>query len=313
MSDPRVSIVIVSFNTVDLLDACLGSIAAQTLSPHEVIVVDNNSADGSAQMVRERHPGVLVIENRRNAGFAGANNQGFELARGELVLMLNPDTVVLDRAVDRLADYMDVNPRVGAVAAMNLNADLSLQYSCHHFPTFLGRVAEYSQLRRVFPKAKAFGKANMTYWDYAQAREVDWATGACLMLRRKALEDVGLLDAEFFLYTEEVDWCRRARDKGWPTVFLPEARIIHHYGASAQKQDGKAVFGKNISEHLYRTQYRYFRKHHGQLYSWGVRAVDFVFAAALYLKNLPRPDGELRRGRLARSRKLMQLALSGGR
>ena len=194
-----VTIVIVSYNVAKLLEECLASIEKETSCDHEIIVVDNHSSDGSAEVAKALHPEIALIKNPRNVGFARANNQAFRMAKGRFVLMLNPDTRVLGGAIDRLVRFMDAHPEAGACGPKNLNSDLSLQYNCHHFPSLTSVLVEFLQLRRFFPKNKFFGRAQMTYWTYDEIKTVDSITGCSLMIRREALERLGYLDERYFM------------------------------------------------------------------------------------------------------------------
>ena len=280
---PDLSIIIVNYNTSKLLNNCINSIKDETRFFFEIIVIDNHSNDDSLAMLFQNHPDVITIKNTENVGFARANNQGFEVASGRYVLMLNSDTLVLDLAIDKMVKFMDQNPYIGACGPKNLNPDMSLQYNCHHFPSLITRFINHTQIRMVFPGTKIFDLANMSYWDYDQIRPVDWITGACLLIRKETLDDVGYLDPNYFLYSEETDWCLRARKKGWPVVFYADASIIHYYGASSQNKTGEKVFSKNISRFEFQSQYYYFKKNKGVLYSLLVRLMDLMCFSAIYM------------------------------
>ncbi|MCK4951822.1 MAG: glycosyltransferase family 2 protein, partial [Gammaproteobacteria bacterium] len=282
-----ISVITVGYNTADLIDECITSIKRETSCAYEIIIIDNDSSDGTVEMLKEKHPDVICIANNVNVGFGSACNQGLEIAKGRFPVLLNPDTVVLDGALDKMLEFMEQRPDAGFCAPANVGPDMHLQRTCHHFPTLMGRLVEYAQLRRLLPTVKMFGKANMTYWDYNDIRAVDWASGSCLMINRKMIDGVGVFDPEYFLYVEEVDWCLRASKKGWPTMFYPDAKILHHSGASAEKAvSQEELSSKSISHLLFRSQYYYFKKHKGFLYSWAVRCMDFFYALLLYTKNL---------------------------
>lgn len=244
-----VSIVIVNWNTRDILRDCLQSIENQTRLSHEVIVVDNASGDGSAEMVRQNFPDVKLIANTHNRGFAGANNQGLEIAKGDKLLLLNPDTIVLDRAIDVMSNWLDAHPDVGCVGCQVFEDPETIQLTCFADPGPLSVAVIEFGLKRLLPWPEYGG------WDRTTQRDVDVVSGMFMMVPRSVLEKVGLLDDAFFIYSEEADWCRRIRDAGWRCVFAPEARILHLEGGSrstaqiksrmyVQKQKSKTIYAR---------------------------------------------------------------------
>ena len=293
-----VSLIIVSYNTADLLDNCLCSIFKQTCCEFEVIVVDNASIDESVHMIKTKYPEVTVIANENNVGFAKANNQAFEITRGRHVLVLNPDTEIIGNAIEVMSIYMDKNPDVAALGVQIMNPDGERQYSCHHFPTLWNHIINYSQLRCWFPKTTWAGMTDMTYWDYDEIREVDWISGSCMMIRTQALNQIGYLDETFFMYKEEVDWCYRAKKKGWKIVFTPEAKIIHYHGMSSISIKESKKISNNISEYYFFSQYYYFQKHYGKIYALAIRGVDLLYGLFFYAWNIPRKSEKRRIKRL---------------
>ena len=233
MGSPVLSIVIVNWNTRNLLRNCLRSVADETLVSHEVWVVDNGSTDGSQEMVREEFPDVHLIANTENLGFAAANNQAFPLCAGEYVLLLNSDTVVLDGALDKMVAFQPANPHVGALGCKLLNGDGSLQPSAHNFYSTIGSLIENRVATMVWPKRYAHTPF-LEFFDHSVARSVDWVCGAVLMVRKDVLREVGLLDDAFFMYGEEIDWQMRMRKAGHEVWFMPQARIIHYGGGSSR-------------------------------------------------------------------------------
>lgn len=305
-----VSVVIVSFNVADFLEECLSSIKKETTCEYEIIIVDNNSNDNSVEIVERYHPEVNLIKQDVNAGFAKANNIGFKEARCRYVFMLNPDTVVLENAIDKLVQFMDGHQEAGACGPKNLNPDLSLQHNCHHFPSLSMRLIHHLQLERFFPKHRFFGREFMTYWDYGEIKEVDWITGCSLMIRKDVLEEAGYLDENYFMYAEECDFCLKIRKQGWRTVFFPKAAIIHYGGQSALGQTDEKVFNKSISSHLFTTRYYFFRKNHGYLSCVAYKCIDFLYYSIVYLKNLFRWDKEIRKSKLDEARTVLSIILS---
>lgn len=253
------SIIIVNWNTRELLCRCLETVQANIESipsaQIETFVVDNVSSDGSASMVRARFPRVQLIENEENVGFAGGNNQAIRESRGRYILLLNPDTEVLDNTLGILVDYMDRHPQVGGVGARILNPDSSLQPSCYPLPTLRRELWRLFHLDVLHP----YGTYDMAAWNVEVARPVESLLGACLLVRRRALDTVGLLDEAYFMYSEEIDLCYRLQNAGWPLHWVPQARLIH-YGGQSTRQVASEMFLQ-----LYRAKIHYFRKHHGRV------------------------------------------------
>lgn len=254
----QLSIAIVSWNTRDLLRACLRSVFENLdgLSA-EVIVVDNASSDQSAEMVRDEFPQVKLIEAGANLGFSRGNNLAYQHSTGDYFLLLNSDTVVLPNALTGLVQFMDAYPKAGAAASKLLNGDGTLQRSCSPYPRPLTEFFDAVYLSKLFPKSKLFGSYAMTYWDFDEMREVEFAGGSCLLLRREALGKVGLLDEGFFMYTEETDLCYRLNKAGWKVCFVPDAQIIHYGGQSSKLDVGRT------SVDLCKSKYRFMKKHYG--------------------------------------------------
>jgi GT2 family glycosyltransferase len=250
------SVVIVSYNTRELTLRCLGDLCADLggLSA-EVFVVDNGSADGSVPAVRGAFPSVTVIDVGRNVGFGAANNMALRQATGEYALLLNTDAFVQPGAVAALVSYLGGHPRTAVVGPRLLNADGSLQRSCYKFPGPARALCENTLLTAALPNHPQLG--DYRAWNHDAEREVGFVIGACMLVRRSAIEQVGLLDEQFFMYSEETDWCRRFRDAGWATAFTPAATVVHLNGSSG-KQQADRVFNE-----FNRSAERYIFKHHG--------------------------------------------------
>ena len=266
------SIVIVNWNVRDLLRRCLDSIFASGQPRLEVIVVDNASSDGSLDMLRADFPHVTLIANADNRGFPAANNQGLAAARGRCVMTLNPDTAIVGDALARMIAYLDAHPDVGALGPQLLNPDGSIQSSRRRFPTFATALFESTWLQGIAPHSVL----RRYYVDDVPGdvpQEVDWVTGACIVVRREALEAVGGFDPDFFMYSEELDWCRRIKSAGWTIVYLSEAKVIHHVGKSSEQ----VVAARHI--HFQTSKVRYFRKYHGRVVAGALR----LFLLAMYL------------------------------
>jgi len=233
---PVLSICIVNWNTKDDLRFCLASLAANPPGvPHEVIVVDNASSDGSARMVSGEFVEVKLIANSENLQYARGNNQALQAARGEFLLLLNPDTEVRLHTLDRLLAFMRDHPDAGAAAPKLLNRDGSLQRSVRSFPTPAMLFFEATGLARLFPRSPRFGRYRMTFWDYDTVREVDQPMASALLLRRAALDQVGLFDEQFPMFFNDVDLCYRLKAGGWKVYFVPEAEVVHKVGGSTRQ------------------------------------------------------------------------------
>lgn len=252
------SVIIVNYNTRELLNSCLGSLEreADAVST-EVIVVDNGSSDGSQEMVRAQHPGVRLIENGTNRGFAVANNLGIKESSGKYLLLLNSDTTLSGRALEdtvRFAEQMDLK---GIVGCKLLNPDGTLQPSVRSFPTIMNVASETFFLSSLFPHSRIFGKYYMSFFDYSAPAEVDWVMGAFLMFHRDVLEAVGMLDERFFMFGEEVDFCYRARESGFRTWYFSRVSVFHRWGGSSQAFYTRILWTKG-------SQLLFFQKHnHG--------------------------------------------------
>lgn len=250
------SVIIVSWNTCELLRRCLESVCDSLRRiQYEVLVVDNASSDGSVRMVREMFPEARLVENRENVGFARANNQAIEVSSGRYLLLLNPDTEVKRCALQILVSFMDEHSLAGAAGARLLNPDGTLQASCFPAPTLSRELWRLFHLDALHP----YACYPVNRWRTQRPAEVETAQGACLILRREALEQVGLLDEDYFMYSEEVDLCYRLRQRGWKVYWVPEAVVTHHGGQST-RQMARSMFLR-----LYQGKLLFFRKHHGQL------------------------------------------------
>jgi GT2 family glycosyltransferase len=231
-----VSIIIVNWNTRRILHDCLTSIYKETEAySFETIVIDNNSTDCSAQMVKTEFPQVLLISNSKNVGFATANNQGIRITRGRYILLLNSDVVILDDAISKVISFADSNCKAGVVACRVCNPDGTLQSTCFMFPSLLNVILSVTYLHKLFPKNAFLGRERIGWFDWSNVCEVDVVAGCFMLVRREAIEQVGLMDDRYFMYGEETDWCYRFKQAGWKVIFAPVAKIIH-IGGSSSKQ-----------------------------------------------------------------------------
>lgn len=251
------SILIVNWNTRDLLAGCLESLPqAVGVRPYEIIVVDNGSTDGSTAVVRACYPEIHLVENRENLGFVRATNQAIAISRGRFLLLLNSDTVAPPESLARMVEFMDHHPDVGACGPKLVNPDGSFQASYAHFPTLLSESLSVFGLNR-----RLYGPYHPSPPPRPDDRPgpVDWLPGACLLLRRQAIEAIGPLDEGFWMYSEDTDLCYRIHRAGWKVYYLPDVEIIHLGGASSRQCRPESV-GR-----LYRSKMRFFRKHYGFL------------------------------------------------
>lgn len=258
MKQLDVSIIIVSWNTRDVLRNCLRSIYEQGGKTHfDVVVIDNGSTDGSAKIVRNEFSQVTLVENLDNKGFAAANNQGISIAKGRYILLLNSDTIILDKAIAKAVSFADAHPNAAVVGCRVLNTNKTLQPTCFLFPSILNMLLSASYLYKLFPRNRFFGRERMTWWDRSNAREVDVVTGCFMLVRQEAIEQVGLMDERFFVYGEETDWCYRFSQAGWKILFTPDAEIIHLGGESTKQAAAQMTLLRRGSKLLF------FRKHKG--------------------------------------------------
>ncbi|MDZ7344460.1 MAG: glycosyltransferase family 2 protein [candidate division KSB1 bacterium] len=272
----KISIIIISYNTRDLLRACLQSVYRQTPEvDFEIIIVDNASTDGSREMLQQEFPQAKKIFNTTNKGFAAANNQALAQATGEYLLLLNSDTEVLPGAITQSLEFMEQHPEAGIVGCKLLNPDFTLQPSCESFPNFWDVVFESFFLDRLFPNNKLFGRFHLRFFRYDRIAKVDSVMGAFLLIRRATVEAIGMLDEGFFFYSEETDWCYRAKRKGWEVYFFPGAQAIHHCSQSADPVASKMFV------QLHASRYRFYKKYHSTASSLAVR---LVFALGAFLR-----------------------------
>ncbi len=251
-----ISIIIVNWNTKDLLLQCLSSIQETVLGDiaYEVWVVDNASSDGSLAAVRERFPHAYLIRNRVNEGFAAANNRALERMAGRYALLLNTDAALTPGAVQTLYAFMETHPHAAMACGQLLNPDGSKQNSMANFPSLTLLLLNETLLRILFPRRFPSKRK-----DYKAPIEIESCIGACMMVRKSAMDQVGLLDERYFFFLEETDWAYRMKRAGLDIYFVPSARIIHAQGKSVKKRlDGKILF--------YRSRYVFFRRWHPRIY-----------------------------------------------
>lgn len=289
MTSPILSIVIVNFNAKRYLEQCLHSIFDHPVrATLEVILVDNASSDDSLHVVAEKFPLVKLIRNERNEGFIKANNLGIRQASGQYVLSLNNDTKVLAGALDALVGYMDSNLDVGACGGKLLNVDGTIQHQCKRgFPTPSSTLFYFLKLHKLFPKNRIFGHYLLTYLDPSKISDVDSLSGACLLVRRRVIQSVGIMDEAFIMYGDDLDWCYRIKHAGWRVVYVPQAEIVHYGGMGGSR----AMPYRNIWE-FHRSMAVFYRKHYAAesffLLNWivysAVWAKAFLVLGATFLR-----------------------------
>jgi N-acetylglucosaminyl-diphospho-decaprenol L-rhamnosyltransferase len=302
--DTKLATVIVHWNTPRLLAKCLSSLRAPSKNlTMKTVVVDNGSEAGALALLQEQFPEVRTIANDTNVGFARACNQGIIAQESEYVLLLNPDTEVLPGALEQQVAFLDAHPTVAAVGPMLVGSDGALQISCYPMPTLAREAWRLFHLDRLLPRAVYPTET----WKRNEPFPVDVIQGACLLLRRSALEAVGGLDDHFFVYTEEVDLCYRLGLDGHEIYYLPQSRVVHHGGQST-KQIASEMFIQ-----LYRSKLQFFRKHHGWLGAAAYRAIlaaaSIARMTALPFAVLLRPSQRSERATVARNYQRLLLSL----
>jgi hypothetical protein len=252
------SIVLVNWNTRDFLLGALKSIYDSPPSfPFEVIVVDNDSSDGSAEAAKQAFPRATLIASPNNEGYARGNNLGLKASTGRCVLLLNPDVVLPPGGLERAVSILEARNDVGALGVRLVNPDGTPQRSVRGFPTPLSVVWEATGLSRLFPNSRLFGAYRMTWFTYDREAEVDQPMGTFLLIRRETLKQVGLLDERFTIFFNEVDWCYRARRQGWKILFTPDVEVVHYGGSSTKQVHAKMAWeSRRGLLDFYRKHYR---------------------------------------------------------
>ncbi|UCG97898.1 MAG: glycosyltransferase family 2 protein [Burkholderiales bacterium] len=277
---PDVSVIVVSYNTREILRRCLARLAEELATVDgEVIVVDNASADGSADMVADEFPAVQLVRSTVNLGFAAGNNRGFALARGRYVVLLNPDAFLGSGALARALAHMERSPHVGIAGGRLQDPAGRLQPSGRLFPSLLNELMVISGLAARYPRSRLFGRFDRTWADPDQAAQVDWVPGAFTIIRGRALGETGGFDERFFLYYEEVDLCRRMVQAGYEVWYWPDVVVTHIGGASSKtvKAHEFSCAGSQLTLWRLRSALLYYRKHHGRTAAWGLAALESLW------------------------------------
>jgi GT2 family glycosyltransferase len=278
------SIIIVNWNSTEFTKNCIASIRSTTKDmDYEIVVVDNDSQDGSAHLLSELVPPVILICSDRNLGFARANNLGAEHAKGAKLLFLNPDTLVLEGSIRRMSDQLDSGPKVAAAGCRLLNGDLTLQMSCvQSFPNIANQLLGIDWLKRLWPRLSLWKMQTLYSVDTWQVAEVEVVSGACLMVRKAVFDVIGGFSTEYFLYAEETDLCYKIRRGGWKVHHVKDATVVHLGGQSTmQKGDGfvDAMMRQSI--------FMFFRKFRGEYYAELYRAAMLLSAVVRMITLLP--------------------------
>jgi N-acetylglucosaminyl-diphospho-decaprenol L-rhamnosyltransferase len=270
---PDVSVVVVTLNALPWVEQCLESVRG-----HDVVVVDHGSTDGTLELVRGRFPDVRILE-QENRGMGGGNNAGMRVGSGRYWFLLNPDAWVVGDGLERLVAFADAHPEAAVVGPRLSNTDGTLQRSARAEPTVWRLTTEYAGVRKLAPGSSVLNPLYLGGFDHGTVREVDWLSGAALLVRRAAADDVGLFDESFFMFSEEVDWLTRFRRAGWSVLFYPAAEVVHVGGAS----HGGRMYVENL-----RGQLRFLDKHRGRdeaerarrVLLWSLRIRGLVFHGA---------------------------------
>ncbi|MBI6873603.1 glycosyltransferase family 2 protein [Clostridium aciditolerans] len=276
------SIIIVNYNTKELLKQTIQSVIDTTKNiDYEIIVSDNNSTDGSIEMVEEYFPQVNLIKNKDNLGFPKGNNVAIKKSIGRYVLLLNSDTVVIDNCLEKCIKYMNSHKNIGVLGCRVVLKDGQLDHACKRgFPTPESSLFYMLKLYKLFPDSKKFGQYTLSYLHEDEINEVDSLTGAFMMLRKETIDEVGLLDEEFFMYGEDIDWCYRIKEAGWKVMYYPEAKIIHYKGASSKKKRFKTLY------EFHRAMILFYDKHYRLKYNIFVTILVYLGVCVKFILSL---------------------------
>ncbi|MFH1866796.1 MAG: glycosyltransferase family 2 protein [Patescibacteria group bacterium] len=264
MNNLKLSIIILNYKNAGLIKQCLKGLFTEPIkSAFEVIIIDNASGDGCLNMVTTNFPQVKTIQSEKNLGYAAGNNIGLREARGDYILILNPDVAVFGEALDQLVNFMEQNSKVGIASPKLVNPNGTVQMSAFTFPSFWLPIFRRTPLG-YWPRAEQQVKEYLLMdWDHKENKPVDWLLGACLIVRRQALEQVGLLDERYFLYVEDTDWCRRFWKNSWQVYYVAEVSMIHYHERQSADASFWGLFNKTTWIHIF-SWLKYFKK-------WGLR------------------------------------------
>lgn len=261
------SILIINYKTPSLLGHCIKSIYKnEPKLDYEIIVVDNASGDESVEIMRDDFPQVELITNKQNLGFPKAVNQGIRKSKGKYILILNPDITALPGSIDKMFNFLEKNKSIAVLAPKLINPNGSIQYSCFSiFPTPQIVLYRRTPLGKSPQASEIIDNFRMAEWDHLCGIEVAWVLGSCMMIRREAIDQIGLMDERFFMYMEDVDWCRRFWESSWRVYYYPEAELVHYYQRSSATESGLflALFNRQTRIHI-KSALKYFLKYLGK-------------------------------------------------
>jgi N-acetylglucosaminyl-diphospho-decaprenol L-rhamnosyltransferase len=261
MNSADLSVIVVNYNTAGLLSRMFAALnAARGYLQIEVIVIDNASQDNSVQILKSQYPHVRLVENSSNVGFGRANNQAVSLTNGRYILLLNTDAFVSPDTLVKTVEFMDAQPQCGILGVKLVSEDGSLQPSCRYFPTPWNVFIQSTGLARFFPNSRLVDDMS---WDHASTRECDWVPGCYYLIRPAVIGQVGLFDPRYFIYYEEVDHCRRAKQAGWSVVYYADTQVVHIGGESAKSEGRLTDSGRQFSPLQIESEFLYFRKFYG--------------------------------------------------
>ena len=240
---PDITVSIVNWNTAHELQECLDSIISQQGIDFEITVVDNASSDDSVEMLTTKYFGELtLIANSANIGFGKAHNQALRQSDSRYFMIINPDSKFTNpNTLSKIIEYMDSNAEIGMLGPKILNTDGSLQYSARRFPSMIAGMFRNTWLDKLFPSNKFVKSYLMSDWSHEEISNVDWLSGAALVVRKEMVNKIGMLDERFFMYCEDIDWCKRAHDAGWKVVYYPSVSVLHRIGAASDKDPYNAI------------------------------------------------------------------------
>ncbi len=280
-----ISFIITPWNCKDLLQATLKSIfSSQTKFSYEVIIYDHGSTDGSLEMVESEFPQATLIRGG-DVGFAAANNEGLKISTGRYVVLLNADTKISSDTIETMVSYMDSNPKIGvATGKLVLAVSGKLDKACRRsFPTPWVSFTRFSGLSKLFPKSKLFNQYNLGYLSEDEPSEIDSCVGAFQMMRRETMNEIGMLDDSFYMYGEDIDWCYRAKQKGWQVWYYPKTTILHYKGFLSGKAGGKKKHNPRPTWEFHRAMILFYYKHYVHKYP---RILTWLVQVAIWVRYL---------------------------
>jgi N-acetylglucosaminyl-diphospho-decaprenol L-rhamnosyltransferase len=308
-----VSVVIVSYNTREILRNCLEALFENSKGVDmEVFVVDNNSADDSSAMVEHDFPSIRLIANKKNLGFAAANNQAFALASGQYIILLNPDAYIRPASILNCVTFMEQTPQCGLAGGKIISPEGRLEPSARRFPSALSKLLMLSGLRGKFPRSPILNHYEFGGFAHDHPLEVDWVPGTFTIVRKKMLDAIGAFDERFYIYYEETDLCLRAKKAGWKVFFIHNAEVMHIGGACSKTRKDK-TFDNNAAQVLtfrMRSEWLYYFKNKGIIAVLSNAGVELLWYAARYTKNLLLPFGHAEKKRSAAASVISQIMQS---